>query len=60
MTWNKDIVDDRKIFDDLREYSKGNIELNEDDIKLMEQRTFVPRKARPAMNNNNRRYTKNN
>lgn len=61
MAWNKDLVDDRKIFDDLKEYSKGMIELKEEDMRLMEQRNFVPRKARPVSsnnNNNNRRIYK--
>lgn len=58
MAWNKDIVDDRKIFDDLKEYSKGMIELKEEDIRLMEQRNFVPRKTRPVSSNNNRRNYK--
>lgn len=52
MAWNKDQVDDQKIFEDLKEYSKGAIELKEEDMKLMEQRNFIPRKPRPT----NRRY----
>ncbi len=56
MAWNKDQVEDLKIFEDLKEYSKGAIELKEEDIKLAEQRNFVQRKARPSNNNNNRRY----
>ncbi len=60
MAWNKDVVDDRKIFDDLKEYSKGAIVLSAEDMKLMEQqRNFVPRK-RPVLNNNNRRPRINN
>lgn len=61
MAWNKDTVDDKKIFDDLREYSHGAIELNEGDLHLFEQRTYVPRKntGRPMNNNNNqRKYSK--
>ena len=59
LAWNKDTVDDKKIFDDLREYSKGAIQLNEENMKLMEQRTFVPRKTRSTNNNNNnRKYSK--
>lgn len=60
MAWNKDVVDDRKIFDDLKEYSNGAIVLSAEDMKLMEQqRNFVPRK-RPVLNNNNRRPRINN
>lgn len=55
MAWNKDSVDDRKIFDDLNEYTEGAIQLSEETTKLMEQRSFVPRKTRPANNNNNNR-----
>lgn len=58
MAWNKDSVDDRKIFDDLKEYTEGAIQLSEETTKLMEQRSFVPRKTRPANNNNNRRNFK--
>ena len=56
MNWNKDNVDDRKIFDDLREYSKGMIQLDEDSMKLMETKAILFRKAKT--NNNPRRYTK--
>jgi len=35
-TFNKEGVDDRKIFDDIRELSNGAIVLNESDIKLVE------------------------
>ena len=38
MSWNKDIVDDKKIFDDLRELSKGKIDINEEDLRLFEVR----------------------
>jgi hypothetical protein len=38
MSWNKDIVDDRKIFDDLRELSRGKIDISEDDLRLFEVR----------------------
>lgn len=61
ITWNKETVDDKKIFDDLNEYSNGAIQLNEEDMKLTEQqRIFVPRKPRQNNNNNNnnRRYSK--
>ena len=38
MTWNKDSVDDRKIFKDLDEMSDGRIALSEETYKLMENR----------------------
>ncbi len=60
LTWNKDVIEDRKIFDDLREYSKGAIQISEEDLKLNEQRNMQQRKMnRPTNNNghnNNRRY----
>ena len=36
LTWNKEVVDDKKIFDDLRELSKGKLDVSEDIFKLME------------------------
>lgn len=44
LTWNKEPVDDKKIYDDLRELSKGRLEVTEEPIKLSE--------LRPASNNN--------
>jgi hypothetical protein len=38
MTWNKDSVDDRKIFKDLEELSDGKIVLSEESYKLIENR----------------------
>jgi hypothetical protein len=38
MTWNKDSVDDRKIFKDLEELSDGKIVLNESTCKLIENK----------------------
>lgn len=58
MAWNKDTIDDKKIFDDLNEYSAGQISLTEENLKLMEQRTYAVRKPRPVNNNNQRRYIK--
>ena len=34
-SFNKEGVDDRKIFDDIREFSKGNLDLNEDSMRLV-------------------------
>lgn len=38
LSWNKDIVDDRKIFDDLRELSKNKLDIKEEDVRLLETR----------------------
>ena len=34
LAWNKDTVDDKRIFDDLREYSNGKIDIAEGEIRL--------------------------
>ena len=56
MGWNKENVDDRKIFDDLKEYSQGRIQLDESSLKLMETKAILFRKTKPS--NNPRRYSK--
>jgi hypothetical protein len=43
LTWNKDSVDDRKIFKDLDELSDGKIVLSEESYKLIESREIIPR-----------------
>lgn len=43
LTWNKESVDDRKIFKDLDELSEGQIVLNEDVHKLAESRDILAR-----------------
>jgi hypothetical protein len=44
LTWNKEVVDDRKIFDDLEQLSKGNIVLDEDVHKLTESKDILSKK----------------
>jgi hypothetical protein len=44
LTWNKEVVDDRKIFDDLEQLSKGFIVLDEDNHKLTESKDILSRK----------------
>ncbi len=48
VTWNKDTVDEKKIFDDIEEYSDGAIRPREMNIQLNgsqpQQRNFTPRK----------------
>lgn len=56
LNWNKDGVEDQKILDDLCELSGGKIKLSAEDLRLTEQRTFIPR--RRQMNNNNNRGKK--
>ena len=56
LNWNKDGVEDQKILDDLCELSGGKIKLSAEDLRLTEQRTFIPR--RRQMNNNNQQKKK--
>lgn len=49
LTWNKESVDDRKIFKDLDELSEGQIVLSEEVHKLTESRDIL------ARNNTNKR-----
>ena len=52
-------VDDRKIAEDLNEYSGGKLQMTDDIIKLMAER--INQNYRPKMNNqNNRRDNRNN
>ncbi|GHT39431.1 hypothetical protein FACS189437_02760 [Bacteroidia bacterium] len=44
LTWNKEVVDDRKIFDDLELLSKGGIVLDEDFHKLTESKDILSKK----------------
>ncbi len=44
LTWNKEAVDDRKIYDDLRELSNGKIDVSDDFFKLMEIRDVLHNK----------------
>ena len=37
LAWNKDTVDNKQIFDDLREYSGGKIDIQEGNIKGYQQ-----------------------
>ena len=52
LTWNKEVVDDRKIFDDLREMSKRKVDLSEENFKLVESRDVlqVAKKNKPKKN----------
>ena len=41
LAWNKDTVDDQKIFDDLREYSNGAIDLDASEVHLWDQKMLT-------------------
>lgn len=45
LNWNKEAVDDRKIFKDLDELSGGKIVLDEEQHKLTESRDILSRKS---------------
>ena len=55
LTWNKEVVDDRKIFDDLELLSKGNIVWDEEEHKLTESKEILSNKNK---NKNMRRSNK--
>jgi len=61
MAWNKESVDDRKISDDLHEYSGGKLQLDDNILRIMETRMAMNarRQAQKATNNNQRRHSKN-
>lgn len=55
LTWNKESVDDRKIFKDLDELSEGQIVLNEDVHKLTESRDILARNV-PSSSSSKKNY----
>lgn len=57
LTWNKETVDDRKIFKDLDELSGGAIVLNEEEHKLVESREILGRNNNGGNRKNN--YSRN-
>ena len=44
LTWNKEVVDDPKIFKDLDELSRGKVKIDRDYLKLRESRDILYRK----------------
>ncbi len=58
LTWNKEIVDDEKIFKDLYELSGGKLKLTQDSFKLTESRDILNRK-RPNNGTNNNKNSNN-
>ena len=48
LTWNKEIVDNKKIFEDLKELSNGKLDFTEESFRLIESRdVFHTKKHRP-------------
>ena len=60
LTWNKEVVDDRKIFDDLRELSHGELDMNPESMTLTASRDIMNRNRPANKNNNNKVRNKNN
>jgi hypothetical protein len=61
LTWNKESVDDEKIFKDLEILSNGKLKVkNEEEVQLEETKAILARnKKSPANNNNRKHYNKN-
>lgn len=57
LTWNKESVDDRKIFKDLAELSEGQIQLNETEHKLTASREILSRNNNSG-NTNKRNFSR--
>lgn len=51
LTWNKDTVDDKKIIDDLRELSRGQVLVDFEDIRLSGSKDLMQKKPKNASNN---------
>jgi len=60
LTWNKEVVDDRKIFDDLRFLSDNKIDLNPDFLKLTEAKNILNNKKKKNSNNQNNQHQRKN
>lgn len=54
LTWNKEVVDDRKIYDDLRELSHGKIDVPDGHFTLVENKEVLY----TGNNNNNKKNKK--
>ncbi len=50
LSWNKDVVNDEKIFDDLRLLSKGQLDYNSSDFKLLDTKAVVKQKKKKNPN----------
>ncbi|MEI7677044.1 MAG: DUF4290 domain-containing protein [Bacteroidales bacterium] len=57
MSWNKDSVDDAKIFQDLAEYTNGKISLSTSSHRLLESKDNLPR-LKPKVNMNIKKHGK--
>jgi len=55
LTWNKEVVDDRKIFTDLKVLSKGQIVLDEESHKLTESKDILMKKNKNLTRRQNKK-----
>jgi hypothetical protein len=55
MSWNRESVDDQKIFDDLRLLSDQKLQVKDETVKLVEMRDFINRKPAQRQNQTNNR-----
>ncbi|MCD7971431.1 MAG: DUF4290 domain-containing protein [Candidatus Azobacteroides sp.] len=53
LTWNKEMVNDEKIFKDMDELSQGKIKIDQDFLKLRESKDILQRRNKNNNNNNN-------
>ena len=58
LAWNKDGVEDKKIFDDLREYTKGAIDITDGEIRLGGNQNNAQRNNMRRNNNNGKKIFK--
>lgn len=52
VTWNKDSVEDQKIFDDITAMTNGKFNLNQQSVKLKESKEFVAPAGKKKQNRN--------
>lgn len=55
LTWNKETVDDKKIIDDMRELSRGDISMNPDVFRLSESKDLLQKKPKQNIQRKNPR-----
>lgn len=57
LAWNKDAVEDKKIFKDLEELSKGTLQVKEG-TQLADVKTLISKKKKPTQNKQNKPHHK--
>ena len=54
--WNKENINDEVVFKVLKEISGGELEVQDEDLKLIDGRDFMKAKVRPNNQNNNQGF----